>query len=62
MNAESGVHDLFGDGVLGHRIPLWFLAKAPRTPRTQRLILAWLIPPAARFVDPEHWRFRANRI
>jgi hypothetical protein len=30
VNAESGVHDLLGDGVLGHSNPVQFLAKTPR--------------------------------
>jgi hypothetical protein len=30
MNAESGVDDLLGNGVLGHTNLLWFLAKPPR--------------------------------
>jgi hypothetical protein len=51
MNSESGVHDLFGDGVLGHRIPLLVSRQGAKTPRTHRLILAWLIPPAARTDD-----------
>jgi hypothetical protein len=31
MNAEGGIDNLFGNGVLGHRSPLFlFLAKSPR--------------------------------
>jgi hypothetical protein len=40
MNAESGVNDLFGDGVLGHRSLSFSLAKSPRRKERNRWLSA----------------------